>query len=45
MVAARKRTRFAAEAGFLEELNETRVLADPEAWRSHVCPPATAIQA
>jgi hypothetical protein len=44
MVAARRRTHFAAEAGFLERVNETQVLADPEAWRSHVCPRATAIQ-
>jgi hypothetical protein len=45
MVAARRRANFAAEAGFLEKVNETRVLADPEAWRSHVCSRATAIHA
>jgi hypothetical protein len=31
MVAARRRTHFAAEAGFLEKVNETRVLADRSA--------------
>jgi hypothetical protein len=45
MVAARRRTHFAAEDGSLEKVKETRVLADPEAWRSHVCARATAIHA
>jgi hypothetical protein len=45
MVAARRRTHFAAEAGSLEKVKETRVLAEPEAWRSHVCARATAIHA
>jgi hypothetical protein len=31
MVAARRRANFAAEAGFLEKVNETQVLADRSA--------------